>query len=63
MQNVSARCWSIKQEALAHELGEDWTQKKVSLLETKETIDVPLLQQIFAALKIPVEAFQNFDED
>lgn len=53
----------VKQEALAAELGEDWTQKKISLLETKETIDVPLLKQISAALKIPVEAFQNFDED
>lgn len=25
----------IKQEALAHELGEDWSQKRVSLLESK----------------------------
>ena len=53
----------IKQEALAYELGDDWNQKKVSLLEQKETIDAPLLQQISAALKIPVEAFQNFDEE
>lgn len=52
----------IKQEALAYELGEDWSQKKVSLLEQKETIDAALLQQISDALKIPVEAFQNFDE-
>ena len=53
----------IKQEALAHELGDDWNQKKISLLEQKETIDTPLLQQISAVLKIPVEAFQNFDEE
>ncbi len=55
----------IKQEALALalDLGEDWNQKKISLLEQKETIDTPLLQQISAALKIPVEAFQNFDEE
>lgn len=53
----------IKQEALAYDLGEDWNQKKISLLEQKETIDAPLLQQISAALKIPVEAFQNFDEE
>ncbi len=53
----------IKQEALAFELGEDWNQKKISLLEQKETIDTPLLQQISAALKIPVEVFQNFDEE
>jgi len=53
----------IKQDALAYELGDDWNQKKISVLETRETIDVPLLQQISAALKIPVEAFQNFDEE
>ena len=53
----------IKQEALAYELGDDWSQKKISLLEKKETIEVPLLEQISGALKIPVEAFQNFDEE
>ena len=53
----------IKQDALAVELGDDWNQQKISLLEQKETIDAPLLKQISAALKIPVEAIQNFDED
>ena len=53
----------IKQDALAYELGEDWSQKKISLLEQKETIDTSLLQQIAVILKIPVEAFQNFDEE
>ncbi len=53
----------IKQEALAYELGDDWNQKKISVLEQKETIDTPLLQQISDALKIPVEAFKNFDEE
>ncbi|MBN8837916.1 MAG: helix-turn-helix transcriptional regulator [Sphingobacteriia bacterium] len=53
----------IKQEALAHELGDDWNQKKISLLEQKESIDAPLLQQIAAVLKVPVEAIQNFDEE
>lgn len=53
----------IKQEALANELGDDWNQKKISLLEQKETVDIPLLQQISAVLKVPVEAFQNFDEE
>lgn len=38
-------------------------QQKISLLEQKETIDAPLLQQISAALKILVEAIQNFDEE
>lgn len=53
----------IKQDALAYELGDDWNQQKVSLLEQKETIETPLLQQISAVLKIPVEAIQNFDEE
>ena len=37
--------------------------RKISLLEAKENIDPKLLQQISAALKIPVEAFENFDEE
>lgn len=53
----------IKQDALAYELGEDWNQKKISLLEQKKTIELPLLQEVSRALKIPVEAFQNFDEE
>jgi transcriptional regulator with XRE-family HTH domain len=53
----------IKQEALAFDLGEDWNQKKISLLEQKEVIEDPLLQKISEVLNIPVEAFQNFDEE
>jgi hypothetical protein len=53
----------IKQEALALELGDDWNQRKISLLEQKETVEPELLQQISSVLKIPVEAFQNFDEE
>jgi transcriptional regulator with XRE-family HTH domain len=53
----------IKQDALAADLGDDWNQQKVSLLEQKETIDPSLLQEISAALKIPAEAIQNFDEE
>ena len=52
----------IKQEALASELGEDWNQKKVSLLEQKETIESGLLEQVSKVLKVPVEAIKNFDE-
>ncbi len=53
---------NIKQEALAYDLGEDWNQKKISMLEQKDVIEDNLLKQISAVLKIPVEAFQNFDE-
>ena len=54
---------NIKQEALAYDLGEDWSQKKISLLEQKDVIEENLLKQIAAILKIPVEAFQNFNEE
>ncbi|WP_294286889.1 helix-turn-helix transcriptional regulator [uncultured Chryseobacterium sp.] len=53
----------IKQEALAFDLGNDWNQKKISMLEQKEQIEDPLLQQISEVLRIPVEAFKNFDEE
>ena len=53
----------IKQEALAFDLGNDWNQKKISMLEQKEVIENDILDQISHALKIPVEAFQNFDEE
>ncbi|WP_139422291.1 helix-turn-helix domain-containing protein [Chryseobacterium mulctrae] len=53
----------IKQEALAFDLGEEWNQKKISLLEQKDVIEDDLLKAISNTLKIPVEAFQNFDEE
>ncbi|WP_431608871.1 XRE family transcriptional regulator [Chryseobacterium sp. 'Rf worker isolate 10'] len=48
---------------MALDLGKDWNQKKISLLEQKETIENQLLEKISEVLKIPVEAFQNFDEE
>ena len=53
----------IKQEMLAQELGEDWTQSKVSHLETKDTVDPAILEQVARVLKVPVEAIKNFDEE
>ncbi|OJW57455.1 MAG: transcriptional regulator [Sphingobacteriales bacterium 50-39] len=53
---------NIKQETLAHELGPDWSQKKVSLLEAKETIDQELLEQVAKVLKVPVKAIESFTE-
>jgi transcriptional regulator with XRE-family HTH domain len=53
----------IKQEALAVELGDDWNQKKISLLEGKETIEPQILDEVAKALKVPVEAIKNFDEE
>ncbi|WP_129019936.1 helix-turn-helix domain-containing protein [Edaphocola flava] len=53
----------IKQDALAADLGHDWNQQRVSLLEQRETIELDVLQQIAAVLHLPVEAIQNFDEE
>ena len=53
----------IKQDALAHSLGDDWNQQKISLLEQKEAIDNELLEQVSVALKVPVDAIKNFDEE
>ncbi|HEX5155401.1 MAG TPA: hypothetical protein VFW07_28360 [Parafilimonas sp.] len=36
----------IKQEALAVELGDDWNQKKISLLENKETIEPAIVEEV-----------------
>nr|WP_295921782.1 helix-turn-helix transcriptional regulator [uncultured Dyadobacter sp.] len=53
----------LKQDALAFQLGEDWNQQKISLLEQKEKIDSDILEQVAAILKIPAEAILNFDEE
>lgn len=53
----------LKQEALAIELGEDWNQKRVSLLEAKEVIEDDILAQVAAILKVPVDAIKNLDDD
>ena len=53
----------LKQEALAIELGEDWNQKKVSLLESKEVVEDGLLEEVARVLKVPKEAIEKFDEE
>ncbi len=53
----------IKQEALALELGDDWNQRKISLLEQKDVIEDELLSQVAKVLKVPVDAIKNFDEE
>lgn len=53
----------IKQESLAFELGPDWSQKKISLLEQKEKVEEELLRQVAGILKVPAEAIKNFDEE
>lgn len=53
----------LKQEALADKLGGDWTQKKISYVETREVIEPDLLEDLAQALKVPAEAIKNFDEE
>ena len=53
----------MKQDALASIMGEDWTQIKISRLETKEEIEPAILEEVSNAMKIPVDAIKNFDED
>lgn len=53
----------IKQEVLAYELGDDWNQKKISLLEQKELIENDILDQVAKILKVPADAIKNFDEE
>lgn len=53
----------LKQEALAIALGEEWSQKRVSLLEQKEVIEDNLLNQVAEILKVPVDAIKSFTEE
>lgn len=53
----------MKQETLAYELGEDWTQKKISQLEARERIEADILEQVAKILKISPEAIQRFNEE
>lgn len=53
----------IKQEAMADALGSDWSQKKVSLLEQKEQVELELMKEVAAVLKVPVEAIEKFDQE
>ncbi|TCN55487.1 helix-turn-helix protein [Flavobacterium circumlabens] len=64
-RNIKRFCemLGIKQEVLAYELGDDWNQKKISLLEQKELIENDILDQVAKILKVPADAIKNFDEE
>jgi transcriptional regulator with XRE-family HTH domain len=53
----------MKQDALAAVMGDDWTQLKISRLEAKDEVEEGILAVVASALKIPVEAIKNFDEE
>lgn len=51
----------VKQDTIADAL--DMSQQAISLIESKETIDPELLEQICNILNIPVDAVREFNED
>lgn len=53
----------VKQEALAYKLGDDWSQRKVSLLEDKELIEDSILNQIADALGLNADAIKNYNDE
>lgn len=55
--------FGIKQEALAIQLGEDWHQKRISLLEARAEIEPELLSTIAQIMKVSEEVIKNFDEE
>ena len=53
----------LKQEDLAELLGGAWTQQKLSQLEARKTIEGELLEDMAKALKVPVEAIKDYNEE
>ena len=53
----------MKQDALASNMGDDWTQIKISRLESKDEIDPAILEEVARALKVPVEAITVNNND
>lgn len=51
------------QDGLAKMLGEPYTQRKISELEMKETIDADILEKIAPVLGISKEVLENFEAD
>lgn len=55
--------FGVKQENFAKLLGPDWTQKRVSGLEDKETIEPELIGQVAKALNVSVEAITTMTDE
>lgn len=52
-----------KQEALAAMLGEHWSQKRVSILEARETISSEVMTSVAEILDIPSSLIQSFQTE
>lgn len=48
---------------MAFQLGEEWSQKRISLLEQKEVVEQEILDQVAQILKVPADAIKNFSEE
>jgi transcriptional regulator with XRE-family HTH domain len=51
----------IKQDTLANDLG--LSQQAISALEQKESLDKDMLEKVAQALKVPVDAIKEFNEE
>lgn len=52
----------LKQDELADLMGDPWTQKKISQLEAKATIEDGILEQVARALKLSVEDIKEYND-
>lgn len=52
-----------KQEALAIELGREWSQKRISLIEARAVIDPRTITQIASVLKVSETMVTDFSEE
>jgi transcriptional regulator with XRE-family HTH domain len=53
---------NLKQDELADRMGDPWTQKKISQLEAKATIDDSILEQVALALEVSVEEIKEYSD-
>jgi transcriptional regulator with XRE-family HTH domain len=53
----------MKQEALADLLGHEWSQKKVSIIESREVLEDSMIEELAKALKVPADAIKYLSED
>lgn len=60
--NVLENAWNQTRNT-CFDLGNDGNQKKISMLEQKDVIEDNILKTNLKFIKIPIEAFQNFDEN
>lgn len=55
--------FGVKQEAFAKQLGPDWTQGRVSMLEGKEIIEPELIREIAKNLNVSPQAIENLTDE